>query len=78
MRQADLSEPPLVTAANVQRVLGDLERTHLVDRGGEGKASVVVLTDAGREKVRGASSSHSAELEELLGSSSAEAPRRSA
>lgn len=70
MRLSDLSEPPLITAANVQRVLADLERSHLVDRSGEGEASVVVLTDAGREKVREASSSHPAQLEELLGSGS--------
>jgi hypothetical protein len=37
--QADLSEPPLVTAAHVQRVLADLVRSHLVDRSGERPSS---------------------------------------
>jgi DNA-binding MarR family transcriptional regulator len=67
MLQAEISEPPLVTAANVDRELGDLERIHLVERSGEGQAPVVLLTEGGREKVRAASSRHSAQLAELLG-----------
>ena len=67
MRQTDISEPPLVTAANVQRELGDLARIHLVERSSEGEVPIAVLTDVGREKVRAASSSHSTQLEELLG-----------
>ena len=73
MRQAGLTEQPLRTAANVKRVVAELERRHLVDRS-EGQAPVLVLTDEGREKVRAARSSHYAQLEELLGSTSSEVP----
>jgi DNA-binding MarR family transcriptional regulator len=64
LRQADLSEPPLVTAANVRRELTTLERNAFVHRSGEGSSSEVALTGAGREKVRAAST---AQLDELLG-----------
>jgi DNA-binding MarR family transcriptional regulator len=63
LRQADLNVPALVTAANVGRVLRDLERSRLVDRSSE---RVVAMTDEGREKVRMASSP---QLDELLSSS---------
>jgi DNA-binding MarR family transcriptional regulator len=65
MRTRDLSEPPLVTAANVGRELTTLERSGLVRRDGEGDTSGVALTDAGREKVRVA---RTRQLDELLGS----------
>ena len=64
VRQAELSEPPLVTAANVRRELTTLEQNGLVRRSGEGDASDVALTEAGREKVRVA---RNGQLEELLG-----------
>jgi DNA-binding MarR family transcriptional regulator len=64
LRQADLSEPPLVTAANVRRELTALERNGLVHRSGEGSSSEVALTNAGREKVRAAGT---AQLDELFG-----------
>jgi DNA-binding MarR family transcriptional regulator len=64
LHHADLSEPPLVTGANVRRELAALERAGLVIRSGEDAASDVQLTDAGRETVRAA---RSPELDALLG-----------
>jgi DNA-binding MarR family transcriptional regulator len=53
-RQADLSEPPLVTGANLRRELANLERAGLVHRSGEAEGPDIALTDAGRETVRAA------------------------
>jgi len=64
LRQADLGEPPLVTAAHLRRELTTLERNGLVHRSGEGDSSEVALTDAGREKVRAA---RNPQLEGLFG-----------
>ncbi len=64
LRQADLSEPPLVTAANVRRELTTLEQGGLIRRSGVGDMADVALTDAGREKVRAAGNPR---LDELLG-----------
>ena len=67
VRQADLDDPPLVTAPNVERVLRDLEQDQLVDRGAEGDARVVALTDDGRAKLLAVRSNRAAQLDELLG-----------
>jgi DNA-binding MarR family transcriptional regulator len=63
-RQADLSEPPLVTGANLRRELANLERAGLVHRSGEAEGPDIALTDAGRETVRAA---RRPELDALLG-----------
>jgi DNA-binding MarR family transcriptional regulator len=71
MRQVDLAQQPLLTASNVTRLLEGLERRRLVDRNfsaEDGPVVYVALTDAGRAKVRAATGSHFAQVEELFGS----------
>ena len=71
-RELDLAAQPLLTAANVARVLDRLERSGLVDRvsaADDGDFVHDTLTDAGRAKTRDATASHVAQVEELFGSS---------
>jgi DNA-binding MarR family transcriptional regulator len=67
MREGDLSDPPLVTAASIEHVLGELEQGQLVDRSAEGGARVVALRDEGHETIRAVRSSGSPQLDQLLG-----------
>lgn len=69
MRRVDLAEQVLLTASGITRLLDGLERSGLVERGAcESDRRVVyaVLTDAGLQKVREASTSHFAQVDELF------------
>jgi DNA-binding MarR family transcriptional regulator len=70
MRRVDLAEQVLLTASGVTRLLDGLERAGYVERGScasDRRVVYAVLTDAGLEKVRAASRSHFAQIEELFG-----------
>ena len=71
MRRVDLSEQPLLTAANVTRLLEGLERSGLVERRSSAEdphTAYAVLTDAGRAIVREATERHFDQVHELFGS----------
>jgi DNA-binding MarR family transcriptional regulator len=70
MRRVDLANGLLLTAGGVTRLLDGLERDGLVGRdqcAGDRRVSYAVLTDAGRDKLREASKSHTRQIRELLG-----------
>ncbi|MDX6414593.1 MAG: hypothetical protein QOH23_2003 [Gaiellaceae bacterium] len=61
MRRVDLAERLILTASGVTRLLDGLEGTGWVERGScasDRRVTYAVLTDAGRAKLREASSSH--------------------
>ncbi len=61
MRRVDLAEQLILTASGVTRLLDGLERTGWVERGScesDRRVTYAVLTDAGRAKLREASSAH--------------------
>jgi DNA-binding MarR family transcriptional regulator len=69
MRRVDLADEVLLTASGITRLLDGLERAGFVERGScESDRRVVyaVLTEAGLEKLRLASTSHVAQIEELF------------
>lgn len=69
MRRVDLSEQVLLTASGITRLLDGLERSGLVERGScasDRRVVYAVLTDAGLQKVREASRSHVAQIDELF------------
>src|ERR1700748_2706485 len=70
MRRVDFAESLLLTASGVTRLLDGLERQGLVGRDAcqaDRRVSYAVLTEAGRDKLREASKSHTRQIDELLG-----------
>src|SRR3954451_9431234 len=70
MRRVDLANGLLLTASGVTRLLDGLERDGLVARedcASDRRVSYAVLTEAGRDKLREASKSHTRQIRELLG-----------
>jgi len=70
MRRVDLANGLLLTAGGVTRLLDGLERDGLVAReecASDRRVSYAVLTEAGRDKLREASKSHTRQIRELLG-----------
>jgi DNA-binding MarR family transcriptional regulator len=75
LRRTDLARALGLTASGVTRLLDGLEAAKLVEKGicaADGRVSYAVLTEAGREKLDEASSSHVAAIDELFGEYSAE------
>lgn len=71
MRRVDVAEQVLLTASGITRLLDGLERSGFVERGScsnDRRVVYAVLTDAGLAKVREASKSHIAQIEEFFGS----------
>ena len=69
MRRVDLAEQVLLTASGITRLLDGLERSGFVERAScasDRRVVYAVLTDAGLAKLREASESHLAQIEELL------------
>ncbi len=67
MRRVDLAEQVLLTASGITRLLDGLEQTGLVVRGAcasDRRVVYAVLTDAGLAKLREASKSHFAQIDE--------------
>ena len=70
MRRVDLAGQLLLTAGGVTRLLDGLERDGFVAReecSSDRRVSYAVLTEAGRDKLREASKSHTRQIRELLG-----------
>jgi DNA-binding MarR family transcriptional regulator len=70
MRRVDLAEQVLLTASGITRLLDGLEQSGLVKRGAcasDRRVVYAVLTEAGLEKLREASTSHVAQIDELFG-----------
>jgi DNA-binding MarR family transcriptional regulator len=71
MRRVDLANGLLLSAGGVTRLLDGLERDGFVAReecASDRRVSYAVLTEAGRDKLREASKSHTRQIRELLGS----------
>ena len=71
MRRVDLAEEVLLTASGITRLLDGLERAGLVERAScpsDRRVVYAVITDAGLERLRAASESHVAQIEQLFGS----------
>jgi DNA-binding MarR family transcriptional regulator len=69
MRRVDLAGEVLLTASGITRLLDGLEKSGLVERAScdsDRRVVYAVLTDAGAEKLRSASTSHVAQIEELF------------
>lgn len=69
MRRVDLADEVLLTASGITRLLDGLERAGFVERGScdsDRRVVYAVLTDAGHEKLRTASTTHVAQIEELF------------
>lgn len=69
LRRVDLAEQVLLTASGITRLLDGLEQSGLVERGScatDRRVVYAVLTDAGLAKVRDASKSHIAQVDELF------------
>jgi DNA-binding MarR family transcriptional regulator len=72
MRRVDLANGLLLSAGGVTRMLDGLERDGFVAReecASDRRVSYAVLTEAGRDKLREASKSHTRQIRELLGAS---------
>jgi DNA-binding MarR family transcriptional regulator len=70
MKRVELANSLLLTAGGVTRLLDGLERDGLVAReecSSDRRVSYAVLTEAGRDKLREASKSHTRQIRELLG-----------
>jgi DNA-binding MarR family transcriptional regulator len=70
MRRVDLASRLLLSAGGVTRLLDGLERDGFVARqecSSDRRVSYAVLTEAGRDKLREASKSHTRQIGELLG-----------
>ena len=70
LRRVDLAGEVLLTASGITRLLDGLERGGYVERGTcdtDRRVVYAVLTDAGLRKVREASASHVAQIDELFG-----------
>ena len=71
LRRVDLAEQVLLTASGITRLLDGLERCGYVERGScdsDRRVVYAVLTDDGLAKLRSASTSHVAQIEEYFGS----------
>jgi DNA-binding MarR family transcriptional regulator len=71
MRRVDLAESVLLTASGITRLLDGLERAGYVEKArcdSDARVSYAKLTDAGRGKLRDASKTHLAGIEELFSS----------
>jgi DNA-binding MarR family transcriptional regulator len=69
MRRIDLAESVMLTASGITRLLDGLERAGCVEKGAcasDARVSYARLTDVGREKLREASVTHLAGIEELF------------
>jgi DNA-binding MarR family transcriptional regulator len=69
MRRVDLANEVLLTASGITRLLDGLERAGFVERGScdtDRRVVYAVLTETGREKLRTASKTHVAQIEELF------------
>jgi DNA-binding MarR family transcriptional regulator len=69
MRRVDLAEQVLLTASGITRLLDGLEQAGLVERGScasDRRVVYAVLTEEGLAKVRTASGSHVAQIDELF------------
>ena len=69
MRRVDLAESVLLTASGITRLLDGLERCGFVEKAScssDARVSYAKLTDAGHEKLREASSTHLAGVDELF------------
>jgi DNA-binding MarR family transcriptional regulator len=69
LRRVDLADEILLTASGITRLLDGLERDGLVSRGtcaDDRRVVYAVLTDAGLAKVRSASESHLAQIQDLF------------
>jgi len=69
LRRIDLAEQVLLTASGITRLLDGLERSSFVAREAcrtDRRVVYAVLTDAGLAKLREASASHLAQIEELF------------
>jgi DNA-binding MarR family transcriptional regulator len=69
LRRVDLAEQVLLTASGITRLLDGLEQSGLVERGScatDRRVVYAVLTDAGLAKVREASESHVAQVDQLF------------
>jgi DNA-binding MarR family transcriptional regulator len=69
MRRVDLADEVLLTPSGITRLLDGLERSGFVERGScasDRRVVYAVLTDAGLAKLREASKSHVAQIEELF------------
>ena len=72
LRRVDLAGELLLTAGGVTRLLDGLERAGYVAReqcASDRRVSYAVLTEAGHDKLRDASKSHTRQIRELLGAS---------
>ena len=70
MRRGDLAQQVILTASGITRLLDGLERAGFVERdscAGDRRVVYAVLTDAGLAKLREASASHFAQVDDLLG-----------
>jgi DNA-binding MarR family transcriptional regulator len=70
LRRVDLANGLLLSAGGVTRMLDGLERDGFVAReecASDRRVSYAVLTQAGRDKLREASKSHTRQIRELLG-----------
>ena len=69
MRRVDLAEQVLLTASGITRLLDGLERAGFVERGScatDRRVVYAVLTEEGLTKVRTASATHVAQIDELF------------
>ena len=69
MRRVDLAEQLVLTASGVTRLLDGLERAGFVGKGNcesDARVTYAVLTDAGREKLHAAASTHLAQVHALF------------
>jgi DNA-binding MarR family transcriptional regulator len=69
MRRVDLAEQVLLTASGITRLLDGLERSGHVERGScdtDRRVVYAVLTEEGLQKLREASTSHVAQIEEYF------------
>jgi DNA-binding MarR family transcriptional regulator len=69
MRRVDLASEVLLTASGITRLLDGLEKAGFVERGScatDRRVVYAVLTEAGLGKLRAASKSHVAQIEELF------------
>jgi DNA-binding MarR family transcriptional regulator len=69
MRRVDLAGEVLLTASGITRLLDGLEQAGFVERGScdsDRRVVYAVLTEAGLDKLRTASKSHVAQIEELF------------
>ena len=76
MRRVDLAQSVLLTASGITRLLDGLERAGFVEKAAcasDARVSYAKLTDAGARKLREASATHLAGVEELFSSRYADA-----